>query len=59
MNDVLKKRKTKRTFTFTIRKKDLKFLGYIIKKEGLGNLILAGHTESRRDTGGNLTNELV
>lgn len=34
-----------------IRKKTLKFLGHIIKKDGLENLTLTGYIEGQRDRG--------
>lgn len=34
-----------------IEKKQLKFLGYIVRKEELQNLTLTGHIDSKRDRG--------
>lgn len=42
---------TKRTLILNIRKRQLKILGHIMRKEGLENLILTGHTEGKRDSG--------
>lgn len=43
-----------------IRKKQLKFLGHIIRKEGLENLTLTGHIEGKRDgINSNLHNKLM
>lgn len=39
----------KRTLVFNIIKRQLKFLGYIMRKEGLGNLTHTGHIEDKRD----------
>ena len=35
----------------TIRKKQLQFLGHIMRKEGLENLMLIGYIEGKRDKG--------
>lgn len=36
-----------------------KFLGHIIRKEGLENLMLTGHIEGKRETLSNLPNKLM
>ncbi len=42
---------TKRRLILNIRKRQLKFLGHIMRKEGLENLILTGRIEGKRDKG--------
>lgn len=44
---------------FAIRKKQLKFMGQIMKPEGLENLTLTGYSEGIRETASNLINEIV
>lgn len=39
---------TTKKLIFTIRKRELKFLGNIMKKHGSENLILIGHIEGKR-----------
>ena len=47
-NEVLKKIETKRKLIFNTEKSQLKFLGYIIRKESLENLILTGQIDDKR-----------
>lgn len=44
--EVLKKMVIKKS-TFTFRKKQFKFLGYILMKEGLGNVITTRQTKDK------------
>lgn len=51
-NDIiLEKMEIRRTLICSIRRRQLKFLGYIMKKEGLKNLTVTGHIEGKRDKG--------
>ena len=47
----LKDGKYRQTFTQTIRKRQLKFLGHVMRKEGLENLVLTGKIEGSRGRG--------
>ena len=50
-NEVLRKAKTERSLIKTIRKRQLQFLGHIMRKEGLENLMLTGYIDGKRDKG--------
>ena len=45
--EVLRKAKTERSLIKTIRKRQLRFLSHIMRKEGLENLILAGYIDGK------------
>ena len=47
----LRRMQTRRKLKLDIRKRQLKFLGHIMRKEGLENLILTGRIEGGRDRG--------
>ena len=49
--EVLRRMQTRRRLMLDIRKRQLKFLGHIMRKEGLENLILTGLIEGGRDRG--------
>ncbi|MGX9987587.1 reverse transcriptase domain-containing protein [Soonwooa purpurea] len=49
--EVLRRMQTKRRLMLDIRKRQLKFLGHVMRKEGLENLILTGRIEGGRDRG--------
>jgi len=49
--EVLKRAGTKRTLLSTIRRRQLEFLGDVVRKEGLENLVLTGKIEGNRDRG--------
>ena len=49
--EVLRRMQTKRRLMLDIRKRQLKFLGHIMRKKGLKNLILTGRIEEGRDRG--------
>ena len=49
--EVLRKAKTERSLIKTIRKRQLQFLGHIMRKERLENLMLTGYTDGKRDKG--------
>lgn len=51
MSNDLEKMETKKTLILNIRKRELNFLGHIIRKVGLENLILTGQIGSKRDRG--------
>ncbi len=46
---VLEKMETKRKLILNIKKRQVKFLGHIMRKEGLENLILTGQIEGKRE----------
>lgn len=48
-NEVLEKMETKKKIMFNLRKRQLKILGYIMKKAGLEKLIHTGKIEGRSD----------
>jgi len=49
--EVLRKAKTERSLIKTIRERQMKFMGHIMRKEGLENLTLTGRIEGRRGRG--------
>lgn len=49
--DVSKKIEEIRTLIHRVRKCELKFIGYIVRKEYLENFILTGYIEGNRDRG--------
>ena len=49
--EVLRKAGSERSLLNTIRKQQLKFLGHIMRKEGLENLTLTGQIEGKRSRG--------
>lgn len=47
--EVIRKIPTKRILVLKIRKRQLKFLGHLTRREGLENFTLTGHIEGKRN----------
>ena len=51
LRKMLRRAGTERSWLRTIRRRQMEFLGHVMRIEGLENLILTGRIEGRRDRG--------